>query len=133
MSLPVTSVTTSSTARGGRSGASRSSSESRTTTFSRPRWRVAGASRRASRCATSGSRRTAGATMIAMRFHCSRRCGIALAEMRPQRARRLVEDALEGGQVQRGLASVTGRAAARVGEHEDALVAGHARLRPWKQ
>ncbi len=51
--------------------------------------------------------------------------GIALAEDRAQRARGLVEGVLEGGQVQRGFAPVFGRAAARVGEHEDALVGGH--------
>jgi hypothetical protein len=72
---PVMSVITISTGTGGFSGIARSSSRIRTTTFSIPRLRVAGARRWEMRPARERSRTTAGATQIVMRFHWSRRFG----------------------------------------------------------
>ena len=58
---------------------------------------------------------------------------VALAEDRAQRARRLVEGVLEGGQVQGGLAPVVGRRLRASASTKMRSSAGAARARPWKQ
>jgi hypothetical protein len=65
----------------------------------------------------------AGDTNSATRFHCSLRSGSRSPRI-VRSAGGLVEGVLEGGEVQSDVAPVVGRAAARVGKHEDALVGG---------
>ena len=56
------------------------------------------------------------------RFHCSSRRGSRMAELQAQRARRLVERALEDRHEARSALASALRARAHVGEHEQALV-----------
>ena len=120
--------------RAARSGASRSRSLSRTTTFSRPRWRVAGASRRAMPLGEveleEDRRRHEDRDAVPLQAALR----IAEHQDRAERAGRLVEDVLEGRR--RGASPRARRRAsdcAASASTKIALVAGaSSRLRPWK-